>query len=98
MQVLFNSDWKMVFVFLETDKCTCTILFKQYVFYQVAEFLSVIDHKDNIHLGFPLKSNCLGYVLGGRVYCVVTIAYYSYSHNILITNLSFRNNSFGGNN
>ena len=60
--------------------------------------LSVIDRKDQIHLGFPLKSNCLGYVLGGRVYCIVTIAYYSYSHNILITNLSFRNNSFGGNN
>ena len=26
--------------------------------------LSVIDRKDQIHLGFPLKSNCLGYVLG----------------------------------
>ena len=26
--------------------------------------LSVIDRKDQIHLGFPLKSNFLGYVLG----------------------------------
>lgn len=26
--------------------------------------LSVIDRKDQIHLGLPLKSNCLGYVLG----------------------------------
>lgn len=64
MQVLFQERLENVICFLGDRQMYMHNSVQAIYVLSSCRVLSVIDRKDQIHLGFPLKSNCLGYVLG----------------------------------